>query len=256
MQKQNVNLDKIIKLFNLKGIEKRKQASMMAEILDIKYQSAKQKLDEKRGITYNEVKGIFKYFNVSLEEERNHNGIFIMNDMHVRCNVEVDNSIVNKKENNTNYATMKGNFYIINSSSSYFSPEMKKVNKIDFLPAPKLAILDNDVDMLDLLNSVCNRYGINASVFQNKTEILAAMEKESFECYIIDWLLDYAENSEEVIKRIRKDSDKTPIILLTGQLNQHEREIGGAIMDYGVELIEKPTRIFIISSILLANLFY
>lgn len=256
MEKQKVNLEKILSVFNQKGIEKRRQASTMAEILNLKYQSAKQKLDEKRGITYSEVKEIYKYFNVPVEEERNYNSIFIMNDMHVKCNVEVDDTPVEIKEKNTNYATRKGSFYIVCPSTNHPPSALKRVTRMEFLPAPKLAILDNDIEMLELLQSVSKRYGIDASVFKNKKEILSAMQRENFDCYIVDWLLDYAENAEEVIKTIRDKNEKVPIILLTGQVNQHEREIGETIKDYGVELVEKPTRVFIISSILLANIFY
>ena len=228
----------------------------MAEILDIKYQSAKQKLDEKRGITYNEVKRVYEYFNETFDDKKNYNGIFIVNDMHVRCNVELSDENIEIKEPGINYAYKSGNYYIINPTASRINKDMKKVVRMDFLPAPRIAILDNDNEILELLQSVSNRYGIDAHVFQTTSTMLEAISKESFDGYVIDWLLDYGENSEEVIKEIRATNEKVPIILLTGQLNQHEREIGETIVKYGVELVEKPTRVFIISSILLANLFY
>ena len=93
-------------------------------------------------------------------------------------------------------------------------------------------------------------------VYDTAQALMQAVDKEDYDGYVIDWLLDYGENSEDVIKKIRSKSERVPIILLTGQLNQHEREIGETIVKYGVELVEKPTRVFILSSIILANLFY
>jgi len=100
----NKNLKKVLEIFERKGIEKRKQASTMADILSIKYQSAKQKLDGKRGVFYNELKSIYNYFHESLEEEKSYNGIFIVNDMHVRCNIVVSDENVDIKEPGINYA--------------------------------------------------------------------------------------------------------------------------------------------------------
>lgn len=252
----NKNLQKVLGLFELKGIDKRKQASTMADILGIKYQSAKQKLDGKRGIFYNEVKAIYDYFHEPLEESKAYNGIFIVNDMHVRCNITVSEDKVDLKEPGINYAYFHKNYYIVNPTGAKFNKDMRRVIKMDFLPAPKLAILDNDKELLELLKSVSNRYGIDASVYDTAQALMQAVDKEEYDGYVIDWLLDYGENSEDVIKKIRSKSERVPIILLTGQLNQYEREIGETIVKYGVELVEKPTRVFILSSIILANLFY
>lgn len=256
MDTSNKNLKKVLDLFERKGIEKRKQASTMADILGIKYQSAKQKLDGKRGIFYGEVKSVYNYFHESLEETKPYNGIFIVNDMHVRCNIIVSEEKVDTKEPGINYAYLHKNYYVVNPTGVKFDKDMKRVIRMDFLPAPKLAILDNDKELLELIKSVSNRYGIDASVYETAQEMMQAIDKEDYDGYVIDWLLDYSENSEEVIRKIRSKSEIVPIVLLTGQLNQHEREIGETIVEYGVELVEKPTRVFILSSILLAHLFF
>lgn len=256
MDTSNKNLKKVLEIFEKKGIEKRKQASTMADILGIKYQSAKQKLDGKRGVFYNELKSVYNYFHESLEEEKPYNGIFIVNDMHVRCNIVVSEESVDIKEPGINYAYLHKNYYVVNPTGIKFNKDMKRVIRMDFLPAPKLAILDNDKELLELLKSVSNRYGIDASVYETAQEMMQAVDREDYDGYVIDWLLDYSETSEAVIKKIRSKNETMPIILLTGQLNQHEREIGETIIEYGVELVEKPTRVFILSSILLANLFF
>ncbi|MFV9671465.1 response regulator [Pantoea sp. KXB25] len=256
MDTPNKNLKKVIDLFERKGIDKRKQASTMADILGIKYQSAKQKLDGKRGIFYSELKSVYNYFYESLEEAKPYNGIFIVNDMHVRCNIVVSDDKVEIKDPGINYAYFHKNYYVVNPTGVKFNKDMKRVIRMDFLPAPKLAILDNDKELLELIKSVSNRYGIDASVYETAQDMMQAIDREDYDGYVIDWLLDYNENSEAVIKKIRSKSETVPIILLTGQLNQHEREIGEIIVEYGVELVEKPTRVFILSSILLAHLFF
>lgn len=247
----------IRELLQKKGIDRRKHASTMAEILGIKYQSAKQKLDEKRGITFAEMKKIYSYFNMSFDNIKSHNGLFIMNDMHVRCNVEVEPCAVEFILPNNNYAIKKDNLYVVDQRNNESNENKYKVKKIDFLPAPKLAILDNDSEILELLYDLSNRLGIDAHTFAAKDKLLNSLkENNAYDCYIIDWLLDYNQTSESIIKEIRESNNNIPVILLTGQLNQREHEVGDAIIKYGVELIEKPTRTYIISSILISNLFY
>lgn len=249
---------KIQKLMTQKGIDKRKQASTMAEILGIKYNSAKQKLDEKRGISFNEAKEVFRYFNEQFDGGRDYNCVFIYKDDHKRCNIEIEEFPAKFIDKNEKYAIKKNNLFIIDTNvEHHIGEKLYKVNKMEFLPSPKLAILDNDLDILELLKSISSRYGIDTYTFKNKEEILNAVKYQEYDCYILDWLLDFGETSEEVISKIRVNNDKNPtILILTGEINQYERIIGEAIVKYGVELIEKPTRAVIISSILLSNLFF
>ncbi|OQV64610.1 response regulator receiver protein, partial [Serratia nematodiphila DZ0503SBS1] len=55
MKKTPNYIDAISALLTLKGVGDRKHASTMANILNLQYNSAKQKLDGKRGITLDEV---------------------------------------------------------------------------------------------------------------------------------------------------------------------------------------------------------
>lgn len=256
MEKTNVNLEKVLELFARRGIEKRKQATVMAGILGIQYKSAKQKLDGQRGVKFGEVQKIYDYFREKLSKRTSHNGLFIANDMHIRCNIEVDDEEVLRQEPGVNYAFKDRGLWVVNHTSNQIHKDLKKVIKMEVLPPPKIAILDNDPEILELMESVSNRYGIDSTLFKTKAELLEQMKKNTFDAYVIDWLLDYEINTAEVVKTVRAGSDEVPVILLTGQLDQHENEIACAIAQYGIELIEKPTRVNIIASVLIAHLFH
>lgn len=108
-----------------------------------------------------------------------------------------------------------------------------------------------------MLKKIANRYGIEAETFQTADAMLAALEQQSFEAFILDWLLDFGETSERVVKKIKDVLDPhARIIILTGQLNHYEKNIGDMILHYDVHLVEKPTKPLIISSLLLSNLFF
>lgn len=258
MEKISNYLQQINALLARKGIHVRKHASTIADILGLQYNSAKQKLDGKRGITFDEVKRVFHYFNESYEGQRNFNGVFILNNIHKRCNIEAERINEIGTLQNESYALKKDGLFIIEQGKAYNSgDECYKVNAINFLSAPKIAILDNDNDILDLLKKVIERYGIESDTFQRKADLSEAIKSTIYEAYIFDWLLDYNDTPEELIKTINEDSKRCkPIMLLTGQLDHYERNIGEMILKYDVKLIEKPAKPIIISSLLLSWLFF
>lgn len=258
MKKKIDYIETISSLLTQKGINYRKHASTMATILGLQYNSAKQKLDGKRGINFDEVKNIFKYFNEPFEGGRNYNCVFIMNNIHKRCNIEVENIASQETEEKKTYAIKRDGLFIINTNSNEKdSNELYKVNCIDFLPPPKIAILDNNDDILDLLKRISERYGIEADTFKNKEDMINAIENQHHEVYILDWLLDFNLTSESIVEKIRLKTDSySDIIILTGQLDHYETNIGRMILNYDVKLIEKPAKPVIISSILLSSLFF
>ncbi|AEF43401.1 BetR domain protein [Serratia sp. AS12] len=250
--------DAISTLLAQKGVGDRKHASTMASILNLQYNSAKQKLDGKRGITLDEIKKIFQYFNESFGGRRAHNCVFIMNNIHKRCNIEVDDKPVDHIEDTETYAFRKNDLFIINTDrDKSVGAELYKVRKIDFLPTPRIAILDNDQDILELLKKITTRYGIETDTFPTATAIIDGLEQHTYEAFILDWLLDFGETSEKVVEKI-KDLMLPPaqIIILTGQLNHYEKNIGDMILNYDVHLVEKPAKPLIISSLLLSHLFF
>ncbi|PWK94363.1 BetR domain-containing protein [Pantoea allii] len=256
MEDNNKNLEKVLELFERKGIEKRKQATTMAGILGIQYKSAKQKLDGMRGVRFEEVRKIYEYFREAYNKRPQYNGIFIVNDLHMRCNIEVDTDDIVQTEPGINYAYKDGEYWIVNPTSNRIHRSLKKVVKMEVLPAPRIAILDNDTEILDLMNSVANRFGIEAALFRDKSTMLEHVKRHFYDAYVLDWLLDFEENAGEIIKTIRANNATVPIIILTAQLDQHENEIGEIIAKQGVEILEKPSRLTIISSILISHLFY
>lgn len=249
-------IQKIIKLMEVNGVEKRKQASVLAEILNIKYNSAKQKLDEKRGITYDEIQKVLYYFNRYNTQSQNYNGVMITGNIYIRCNVDVEGPVLKIDDPRDNYAFKRNGLYIINSSENIHNSEVYyKIKRLEIVPNPKLAILDNEPDILDLLQSLCLQHGIHAHTFQTKADLITSLKNNTYDCFLLDWLLDYGDTSEDLIKKIRNENITSPIVILTGEIEKHEKKIGESIANFQVELIQKPTRPHIVISTLINKMF-
>lgn len=258
MKKRIDYLEKTRTLLNHKGVTERKHASTVADILSIHYNSAKQKLDGKRGITLDEVKKIYQYFGTTFIGQRSHNAVFISGHLHQRCNITLDENPITTIEEKEHYAVEKDGLFIVHASEHItMQPHLLKVKHLDFLPPPRIAILDNDSDLLELLQSIIGRFGIQAHTFQSEETLLQAMARQHYAAYILDWLLDFGKTPENAIQQIREETENpATIIILTGQLNHYEQNISEMILDHDVHLIEKPAKPLIISSLLLSNLFF
>lgn len=204
-------IEEVKKILSDKGVTERKHASTIAMILDIHYNSAKQKLDGKRGITIDEVNKIYNYFKEqNFLKTKSHNCVFIINDIHKRCNIQVTTaSITNKNKDSKSYATKKDGIYVINTNHEFINEDIYEVNSIEFLPEPEIAILDNDTDILHLIQKkITSRYGIKSDIFNTLSEIEASASCKDYDAYILDWQLDYGETPEEFIKKIRRNNKK------------------------------------------------
>ncbi|ENJ1285692.1 response regulator [Salmonella enterica] len=261
----SLNEDKISKinaLFERHGIEKRKQASTMAAILGITYNSAKLKLDNKRGIRSDELQALYSHFNETLNDLRvvkEFNAVYITKNIHQRCRVKVEETPATEVEEANFYALKKDDFFIINVPPVTDTERpLYKVTALEFLPAPRVAILDNDQDILTLTQKTLKRYGIESDCYLNGEELSEALNQTTYDAFIVDWLLDYGKTSEQIIKRVSNKKGHIPLILmLTGQLNHYENKISSVLLEYNnVQLLEKPSRPILILSPLISNLFF
>lgn len=248
----------IDQLLTKKGVMQRKHASTVATILGLQYNSAKQKLDGKRGITLEEIRAIYSYFSEPFDGQRLYNGVFIMNHLHKRCNVVVSDHPAKNMHDGENYAIKREGLFIITPGEQFTADSVIwQVESIEFLAEPCIALLDNDNSILELLKKVCKRYGIQVDTFNTSQEILTASGQKNYDAFILDWLLDFDETAESVVREIR-DVKKSaiPVIILTGQLNKFEKNLSEMILNYNINLIEKPAKPLIISSLLLSCLFF
>lgn len=263
MLPQEDKIKKINALFERHGIEKRKYASTMATILGIHYNSARSKLDQKRGIRNEELQTLYSYFNEPCDawtHNKKFNGVYITNTTHQRCRIKIQDVPANEIESANFYATKRDDgYYVVNVPPVTVTGQpLYKVTTLEFLPAPKVAILDNDSHILTMTQKTLKRYGIESDCYQTEKELNDALNQTTYDAFIVDWLLDYGETTDKIIRDINNSISPPPmIILLTGQLDHYEHKISNILLEYkNVRLIEKPSRPIVIVSPLISNLFF
>ena len=80
----------------------------------------------------------------------------------------------------------------------------------------KIAVLDDDSDLLEFLELILNRDGYKTVTLSNSKNFKNLISNNDFSLYIIDRNLPCIEGTK-LVEQIRVDGDKTPVIFLTAK---------------------------------------
>jgi DNA-binding response OmpR family regulator len=109
----------------------------------------------------------------------------------------------------------------------------------------RVAVLDDDQDVVVSIAAVLRRQGIRAEEFTSAAELGVAVRDRGFDAYVLDWLLGDATALDLIaILRASKIARDAPIILLSGNLAvggvPSDEALASAIDRYGLFYRAKP----------------
>jgi len=111
-------------------------------------------------------------------------------------------------------------------------------------PPRRVAVLDDDRDSAQSIVDFLGAKGLDAQPFNCAIDLLAAMEGQPFDGFVVDWLLG-DNTARDLLSKIRARVPSGPVVILTGQIatgaaSEDELVMVGA--SYRALLFEKPTR--------------
>ena len=111
-------------------------------------------------------------------------------------------------------------------------------------PPRRVAVLDDDRDSAQSIVDFLGAKGLDAQPFNCAIDLLAAMESQPFDGFVVDWLLG-DNTAKDLLSKIRARVPSGPVVILTGQIatgaaSEDELVMVGA--SYRALLFEKPTR--------------
>ena len=114
----------------------------------------------------------------------------------------------------------------------------------------RFAILDDDIDVARGLAAGLIELGFEASAFATEAQLEAALQFDSFDGYVIDWVLATG-TAEALVARLRNQSANCPIALLTGKAGTQEldeKALVTAIEQHGLLFLQKPVTALLAAS--------
>ena len=105
----------------------------------------------------------------------------------------------------------------------------------------RIAVLDDDLDQLELVKCALAAIGHDAHVFADGQSLLRVFRRETFDMLIVDWQLPDI-SGPEVVAWARKNLDyPLPILFVTNR--REERDIVEGLAAGGDDFMSKPTRV-------------
>lgn len=106
----------------------------------------------------------------------------------------------------------------------------------------RFAILDDDVEVARGLAAGLVELGFEATAFATETQLESALQHDSFDGYVIDWVLTNG-TAEALVARLRAQGPSCAIAILTGKAGSKdvdERQLVATIEQHGLLFLQKP----------------
>jgi ActR/RegA family two-component response regulator len=147
-----------------------------------------------------------------------------------------------------------GSEWVVMVAGDTPTPHACTVRRLVIEPKPdrprRFAILDDDIDVARSLAAGLVELGFEATDFATEAQLEAALQFDSFDAYVIDWVLPNG-TAEVLVAKLRSQSSTCPIALLTGKAGSKEvdeKELVAAIEQHGLLFLQKPVTASIAAS--------
>ena len=147
-----------------------------------------------------------------------------------------------------------GSEWVVMVAGDTPTPQACTVRRLIIEPKPdrprRFAILDDDIDVARGLAAGLVELGFEATAFATEAQLEAALQFDSFDGYVIDWVLANG-TAEALVAKLRSQSPTCPIALLTGKAGSKEvdeKALVGAIEQHGLLFLQKPVTALIAAS--------
>ena len=139
-----------------------------------------------------------------------------------------------------------GSEWVVMVAGETATPQACTVRRLIIEPKPdrprRFAILDDDLDIARGLAAGLIELGFEATAFATEAQLEAALQFDSFDGYVIDWVLANG-TAEALVAKLRSQSATCPIALLTGKAGTKEvdeKALVAAIEQHGLLFLQKP----------------
>jgi CheY-like chemotaxis protein len=242
--------EEIRKLLTKHGVRPRQQMNFIAELLGLEYVSIQQKFSGKRAWTSDQLALIAKYFKEPLSTLTNErsiirwNAILKINDIPQRCFIQRGTELAAAEFENLVAIRDNDSWFVVPGTKVKQGQTCFKILKMDVLPQPRVAALDDNPDITDTIMTMFGWHGVEVMQFQNVKPMLEAAKEQPFDGYILDWMLSKFETVESAIHHIREVlKSEVPITILTGELrtnDDNQSDIARMVEYFDVSVLEKP----------------
>lgn len=246
------------------GYPGHKHTGVVAGFLGVTTHQAKRKLSGISSWDVEEMAALCQHLGYSIADvldagassSRNVMGVVIQGSERLPCTFWLGDEVTADKASGF-VAERQVDTWHVGKAKDLLGPTFREARRVVLEPGsvvvkPTVAVLDDSVDGCDTLCEVLDQLGFAASPFYTVNTLLEALRDQSFDCYVLDWLLP-GSTAAPALARIRELSKTAPITLYTGKVVSGEASLHGitdALQRFDVDYVAKPAPAAIIATTL------
>lgn len=253
-------------LLHRHGLSADKHSVKVSELLAISYSQAHRKTCGVSAWSLEELKRVAEHFGESLVDllwftERGEAlpATLVVGGQSFSCLVKLGQPVPANQASGLVAVESEGR-WSLRTASDMGTQRVRPVQRLVMQPpgahAPSVAVLDDDAESADNLCAHLAASGYQTTSFYTVAALRTAMAQRRHDGYVLDWIVG-DETVRDLIGQIRADCPRTPILVLTGQVDSgrvDESAVATALATYGLLYFEKPVRLAIISAALAQGL--
>ena len=247
-------------LLDRAGLPRHRHSAHIARLLKLSYHQAHRRLIGMAPWSLEELQAVAAHHGETLVdlfgEQKSadyETGVLIAGPLRVTCRLWPGQPLAQHRQGDL-IALKGGTEWVVMVAGDTPTPQACTVRRLIIEPEPdrprRFAILDDDIDVARGLAAGLVELGFEAAAFATEAQLEAALQFDSFDAYVIDWVLPNG-TAEALVARLRSRGATCPIALLTGKAGSKEvdeKDLVAAIEQHGLLFLQKPVTASIAAS--------
>ena len=229
-QNRTTSATRVASLMGSKGVAPRERAGTLSAILGISFSNAHRKLSGDSRLSVEMLQTIARHYDVSVgtlvEESEAPAGVpsvFSIGGKMLPCTVWLGDPLPETGRVPEFVAIRANSEWRVVEANRAQGEKRYAVTRLEmgFEPPPtfSIAVVDDDAMFCESLAEYFETQDMSATAFSDPELFMAALERETFDGFIVDWNLG-AYTGQDLMRAIRDSSSQSaPLILLTGMLH-------------------------------------
>jgi CheY-like chemotaxis protein len=145
-------------------------------------------------------------------------------------------------------AKREGKWWVVSAAQSAGCEEVRGIASIvhDRASKPRVALLDDDRDVIDFGKELLEAQGWLCSAFRTSRSLAESLRTTTYNAFVLDWQLAQGETCESIVRTIRRreGGEAVPILLITGAVEadggSRTEAVTQLVKNYRVLVKQKP----------------
>ena len=247
-------------LLDRAGLPRHRQSAQIAGLLKLSYHQAHRRMTGGAPWLLDELQAVAAHHGESLvdlfREQKSADyeaALLIAGPLRITCRLLPGQPLAQHRSGDL-IALKGGSEWVVMVAGDTPTSQAYTVRRLIIEPKPdrprRFAILDDDIDVAQSLAAGLIGLGFDATAFATEAQLEAALRFDSFDAFVIDWVLPNG-TAQALVAKLRSQNPSCPIALLTGKAGSKEvdeKDLVAAIEQHGLLFLQKPVTASIAAS--------